>query len=119
MNENLVRVVYMHGLLEGEGKIKTLDTIEDTIEVCKSILNDWGNFIDIENAEEEGYVMAYARRKLIELENTPTEFLTEEEMLEVVKGIYGSDKNYENDLFVDYATKEGYAWNEENRNWYK
>ena len=64
--ENLNRVLYVFGLLEGEGEIKGTDTIDETIEICEKIVSDWGKYKDIQNPEEEGYIMAYAKRKLRE-----------------------------------------------------
>ena len=39
---------------------------EDIESLCSEIVSDWENFYDIRNVEEEGHIIPYAERVLIE-----------------------------------------------------
>ncbi len=65
--ENISRVAYVFGVLEGQGKIKVeVSSNDDLYEIWNSIYEDWGNFKDIQNKDEEGYIVGYAQRVLLE-----------------------------------------------------
>jgi hypothetical protein len=65
--ENISRVGYVFGVLEGQGRIKVeVSSNDDLYEIWSSIYEDWGNFKDIQNEDEEGYIVGYAQRVLLE-----------------------------------------------------
>lgn len=66
-HETVVKVAYMFGIMQDSlnEEVDNLDW-EDIASECEAIAIDWINFVDIQDYEEEGYVMKYAERKLIE-----------------------------------------------------
>lgn len=119
MNENLLRAVYVFGLLEGQGDIQGTDTIDETIEVCEKIVEDWGNFKDIQNSEEEGYIMAYAKRKLKQGWIRVETRFNDGKMHDWICENNSEYRDAYSELNVDYASENGFVWNEDTSFWEK
>jgi hypothetical protein len=65
-NEASAKVAYMLGILEGENLIEPFDNWDEVALVCHNIAMDWSDHVDIQDEEEEGYIMRYAERILSE-----------------------------------------------------
>jgi hypothetical protein len=66
-SQNISRVGYVFGVLEGEGRIKVEANSNDALfDIWRSIYEDWGTCKDIRNEDEEGYIVGYAQRVLLE-----------------------------------------------------
>jgi len=57
---NLAKVTYAYGVVSDGSSVLDWEEIED---MAIEILNDWHKFKDIQNIEEEGYIIPYAIRK--------------------------------------------------------
>ena len=61
------KVAYIYGILEGQNKIYYDHSDIDDLEVLwENIYSNWADFEDIKDENEEGYIMAYAERILLE-----------------------------------------------------
>jgi hypothetical protein len=70
MNENIVKVAYIWGILDNQlhNRISNYD-LEELIVLWSSIANEWSEGIGkgvFKDIEEVGYITAYARRVILE-----------------------------------------------------
>lgn len=118
---NLAKVIYIHGILEGQNKVEPLDEVDETIELCEAIAKDWENFVDIQGYEEEGYIMKYATRKILEGFQVEEMKFNDNEMDAFLKANKEGYERYhgELDFIADHATEMGFVWDERSRVWEK
>jgi hypothetical protein len=68
--ENIARVGYVFGILEASGKLDVyklnFSNNDELFDEWKQIYEDWKNYVDIKDENEEGYIVAYAERVLLE-----------------------------------------------------
>lgn len=62
-HEAFGKVAYVVGLLDGK---LDFDNWDEIAIACENIAIDWSNMVDIRDFEEEGFIMKYAERKLLE-----------------------------------------------------
>jgi len=91
--ENIFKVMYAIGLLDGQKKyIYDLD-LDETIEIAQLIAKDWENFVDILNYEEEGYISVYTQRVFPKFIMPTKQYMVDH---------YGYDKEVVEEMSDDY-----------------
>ena len=70
MNKNnLSKIMYVWGILKGEGKLDKVSndfSINNIFVTCEDILLSWECMEDIQSEEEELFIMVYAKRVILD-----------------------------------------------------
>lgn len=66
IDNNFVKVAFVVGKFENK-LYNELEDWDDIYALIEKIVYNWSNFINIQNEDEKGYIMAYAKRVIGEM----------------------------------------------------